>query len=77
MLDKYFQEALYRIDNWINRGFGWVIKSVEAKYVNISVFSLLSGSTYVELPRRLKTSMKGLIRVISGIQIHQKYILKE
>ena len=34
-LDKYFQEILYRIDNWINEGSGWVIELVEAKYVNI------------------------------------------
>ena len=31
-LDKYFQEILYRIDN---EGSGWVMKLVEAKYVNI------------------------------------------
>ena len=34
-LDKYFQEILYRIDNWINEGSGWVIELVEAKYVNL------------------------------------------
>ena len=34
-LDKYFQEILYRIDNWINEGSGWVMELVEAKYVNI------------------------------------------
>ena len=25
ILDKSFQEILYRIDNWINRGSGWII----------------------------------------------------
>ena len=25
-LDKSFQEILYRIDNWINLGSGWVIE---------------------------------------------------
>ena len=39
MLDKFFQEILYRIDNWINEGSGWVIESIDAEYVNISVFS--------------------------------------
>ena len=34
-LDKYFQEILYRIDNWINEGSGWVMELVEAIYVNI------------------------------------------
>ena len=27
-LDKSFQEVLYRIDNWINEGSGWIIKSM-------------------------------------------------
>ena len=52
-LDISFQEILYRIHNWINEGSGWVIESVDAEYVNISIYSLLSGSTYIELSRRL------------------------
>ena len=62
-LDKSLQKFLYRIDNWINEGSGWIIESVEAQYVNISVYSPLIGSTYIELPSRLKKSMKGLINI--------------
>ena len=46
-IDKSFQEILYRIDNWTNEGSGWVIESVDAEYVNISIFSPLSGSTHI------------------------------
>ena len=53
-LDKSFQEILYRIDNCINEGSGCIIESVEAEYVNISVSSALIGSTYIELPDKLK-----------------------
>ena len=63
MLDKSFQEILYRIDNWINEGYGWITESIEAEYVIISVFSPLSGSRYIELPNKLKYSMKGLIKI--------------
>ena len=28
-LDKSYQDILYRIDNWINEGFGWIIESIE------------------------------------------------
>ena len=56
---------MYRIDNWVNEGSVWVIELIDAEYVNISVFSPLIGSTYVELPRRLKNSMKGLINIKS------------
>ena len=40
-----------------------MIESVDAEYVNISVYSPLSGSTYIELPPKLKNSMKGLINI--------------
>ena len=49
-LDKSFQEILYRIDNWIDEGSGWIIKSIEAQYVNMSMYSPLIGSAYIELP---------------------------
>ena len=62
-LDKSFQEILYGIDNWINEGSGWIIKSIEAPYANISVYSLLIGSTYIELPDKLKNLIKGLINI--------------
>ena len=28
-LVKSFQEILYRIDNWINKGSGWIIESID------------------------------------------------
>ena len=62
-LDKYFQEILYRIDIWINEGSDWVIESIDTEYVNIYILSPLSGSTYIELPRNLRKSMKGLINI--------------
>ena len=62
-LDKSFQEILYRINNWINERSGWVIESMDGEYVNISIFSPLSGSSYIELPVKLKHLMKGLINI--------------
>ena len=54
LFDKSFQEILYRTDNWINEGSGWIIQSIEAQYMNISVYSSFIGGTYIELPSRLK-----------------------
>ena len=62
-LDKSFQEILYRTDNWINEGSALLIDSIEAQYVNISIYSPLVGSTYIELPDKLKNLVKGLINV--------------
>ena len=63
---------LYRIDNWSNEGSGWIIESIEAQYVNISIYSPLSGSTYIELPDKLKNPMKGLINITNN---DNKYFL--
>ena len=60
MLDKSFQEFLYRTDNWINEGSGWIIESTESQYVNISIYSPLIGSTYIELRDKLKNPKKDL-----------------
>ena len=53
-LHKSLKEILYRIDNWINEGFRWIIESIEAQYVNISIYSLMIGSAYIGLPNGLK-----------------------
>ena len=62
-LDKPFQEILYRIEDWIKKESGWIIESIDAEYVNISAYSSLVGSTYIELPCGLKNSKKGLINI--------------
>ena len=41
-LDKSFQEISYRIDNWINKGSGWIVESIDSQYINISTFKPLS-----------------------------------
>ena len=62
-LDQSFQEILYRIDNWINQGSGWIVESIEGFYLNISSDSPLIGSTYIELPDEFKKFKKGLINI--------------
>ena len=54
---------MYRIDNWVNGGSGWIIESISGKYVNISMYSPLIGSSFVELPNELKNPKKGLINI--------------
>ena len=57
-LDKSFQEILYRIDNWINKGSGWIIELIESQYINVSTYRPLSGSSCVKLPAELKPQKK-------------------
>ena len=39
-LDKFFQDILYRVDNWVNKGSRWIIESIEAQYVNFLFISI-------------------------------------
>ena len=49
-LENCFQEILYMIHAWINKGSGWIVESVESQYINISTYRPLSGSSYINLP---------------------------
>ena len=62
-LDQSFQEIIYRIDNWVSEGSGWIIKEIHNQYLNVSTYNPLIGSTYIELPNELKHSRKGLINI--------------
>ena len=35
-LESSFQEILYMIDVWINKGSGWNVESIKSQYINIS-----------------------------------------
>ena len=48
-LENYFQEILYMIDIWINKGSRWNIESVESQYINNLTYRPLSGSSYMSL----------------------------
>ena len=71
-LENALQEILYRSDNWINEGFGWIVELIESQYINISTYRPLSGSSYVKLSVELRNPKKGLINIKSN---NQKYFL--
>ena len=61
--ENSFQEILYMIDVWINKGSGWNLESIESQYVKISTYRPLSGSSYMDLPVELRIPRKGLINI--------------
>ena len=68
ILDKSFQEILYRIGNWINEGSGWIVELIESQYGKISSYRPLSRSSYLQLPVELRSSKKGLINITNNDQ---------
>ena len=46
------------IDDWINKGSGWIIELIMSQYINISTYRPLSGSSYMDLPIKLGSPRK-------------------
>ena len=67
-LENAFQETLYKIDNWINEGPGWIAELIESQYINISTYRPLSGNVYVKVPAELRSFKKGLINIKNNDQ---------
>ena len=62
-LDDCFNEIIFRLENCISHGSGWIVDSTLNQYVNISSYETLSESTYCKLPEELCHPMKGLINI--------------
>ena len=54
---------IFLMDNWINEESGWMIKSRNGEYVNISINSPLSASSYIKLHDKWKNARKRLINI--------------
>ena len=53
-IDKSISEILFRLDNWINEGSGWVIERVNDQYLNFSHYIPLVGSSFKKVAKRIK-----------------------
>ena len=67
-LDQSFQEILHRIDAWINEGSGCIIESTESQYINILTCKPLVGSSYIDLPKELRSPRIGPINIKNNDQ---------
>ena len=67
-LEKSFQDILYRIDNWINGGSGWIVELIESRYINTSAYRPLSRSSYTNLLAKSISPKKLLINTKNNSQ---------
>ena len=47
-LDQPFQEIIYRLENWVSNGSGWIIEEIISQFLNASSYLSLTGSTYIK-----------------------------
>ena len=57
------QEILNVIDKWVSEGSGWVIDRIDSHYINVTTYTPLHGSSYIELPIELRNPKKGSINI--------------
>ena len=57
------QQILNKTAQWISEGSAWTIKSVDNHFLNIVKYKPLKGSSYIQLPKELLNSAKGLINM--------------
>ncbi len=57
------EEIVDTFGQWIRNGSGWSILEILHQYLNMIEYRPLQGSSYVELPLKLRNSMKGLVNV--------------
>ena len=63
ILKTSFSQIVEKIGNWLKEGSGWTIKFLDSHYINIVQYSPLRGSSYIQLPKELRNSRKGLINI--------------
>ena len=61
MLEYVANQIIYKIGDWLSKGSGWVISSVDAHYLNVVKYAPLNASSYIQLPKELRNANKGLI----------------
>ena len=57
------QEILNVIEKWVSEGSGRVIDQIDSHYINVTTYTPLHGSSYIELPTELRNPKKGLINI--------------
>ena len=51
------------IDQWVSEGSGWAIDRIDSHFINVTLYKLLNGSSYMELPTEVRNPKKRLINI--------------
>ena len=57
------QQIMARIGRWMNQGSGYIINSVNDRYINVVKYNPLGGNSYIPLPPELQHPRKRLINM--------------
>ena len=63
LLDEVMEEINGKLSKYDTNGSGWVFHTILSHDLHVSKYDPLVGSSYLELPKQLRNSMKGLVNV--------------
>ena len=63
LLDEVMEEINGKLSKYDVNGSGWVFDTILSHDLHVSKYDPLVGSSYLELPKRLRNSKKGLVNV--------------
>ena len=63
LLDEVMEEVNGKLSKYDVNGSGWVFDTILSHDLHVSKYDPLVGSSYLELPKTLRNSMKGLVNV--------------
>ena len=63
LLDEVMKEISEKLSKYDVNGSGWVFDTILSHDLHVSKYDPFIGSSYLELPKKLRNSMKGLINI--------------
>ena len=60
-LNDAFAKVYNLFDVWQGESSGWTLDAIQNIHININDYDPLAGSSYIQLPKKLQNSMRGLI----------------
>ena len=62
VFNQFVEEVRGEIENWSERGSGWVVDEILEAFINVARYQPLRGGTYMPLPEKLKNK-KAIINI--------------
>ena len=66
LLDEVMREISNKLSKYDVNGSGWVFDIILSHDLHVSEYNPTRGSSYLELPKKLKNPMKGLINIVNN-----------
>ena len=63
LLNQSSAYIINKIGQWLSKGSGGTVESVDKHYVNIVKYKSKKGSSYIQLPEELQNSSRGLVNM--------------